>query len=178
MICFLQFFFIKWSSNLFAIKDINNIYPWLGIFNFFNHKNLFRPIWSVTFYKNIPGAEENFTRSNSWIFKHIFQKFSKTAKSNVSLLRYRSWHSPIFLFQNSFCMHIICICNIFNIYVAIKFFFFTQWCFIKLFLIIHVLIRINTFSWQENTMCCTSIFTCIMAMISNFLIIYTFRDLL
>ena len=30
---------------------INNKCPWKCVFNFFNHKNLFRPIWSVNFCK-------------------------------------------------------------------------------------------------------------------------------
>ena len=51
--CFLQFVFVKCSNNIFFIKIINNIRPRHSIFNFFNHKNFFRPIWSVTFCKNI-----------------------------------------------------------------------------------------------------------------------------
>ena len=53
LIYFLQFIFIKSSNNLFSIKIINNICPRRSIFNFFNHKNFFRPIWSITFCKNI-----------------------------------------------------------------------------------------------------------------------------
>ena len=34
--------------------------------------------------------ERNFAGSNLKVFKHILLKFSKTAKSNVSLLRYKS----------------------------------------------------------------------------------------
>ena len=48
MICFFQFFFVQCSNNFFSIKIINNISIWHSIFNFFNHKNFFRPIWNVT----------------------------------------------------------------------------------------------------------------------------------
>ena len=38
-----------------------------------------------------PAAKRNFAGSNSYIFRLIFLKFSKTsAKSNISLLRYKS----------------------------------------------------------------------------------------
>ena len=41
------------SNNFFTIKIVNNICPWHSIFNFFNHKNVFRPNWSTSFTKNI-----------------------------------------------------------------------------------------------------------------------------
>ena len=50
--CF-WFVFVKYSNNFFAIRIINNICPQHSIFNFFNHKNIFRPIWSISFRKNI-----------------------------------------------------------------------------------------------------------------------------
>ena len=53
MICFLKFIFVKRSNNFFSNKIINSLCPRHSIFNFFNHKNYFRPIWSVTFCKNI-----------------------------------------------------------------------------------------------------------------------------
>ena len=53
MISLLQFFFIKCSNNFFTIKIINNICPWNCIFNFTNNKNFFRPVWCVSFSKNI-----------------------------------------------------------------------------------------------------------------------------
>ena len=53
MICFLQFLFIKSSNNFIPVKIINKISPWDSIFNFFNQKMFFKPIWSVTFCKNI-----------------------------------------------------------------------------------------------------------------------------
>ena len=41
-----------------------------------------------------PWAERNFAGSNWYVFKQIFLMFSKTpAKSNVSLLNYKSWYS-------------------------------------------------------------------------------------
>ena len=53
------------------------------------------------------------------------------------------------VFTSSFCTHVICICNILHIQAAITFFFFRQ-CFIKLFLFIHIFVKINTFSKQQN----------------------------
>ena len=53
LICFLKFFFIKSSNKFFSIKIFNSISPQHNIFNFFNHKNFFRPFWSLMFCKNI-----------------------------------------------------------------------------------------------------------------------------
>ena len=50
---FLHFFFAKSSNNSFAVRIVNNVSPRHSIFNFFNHKNFFRPIWSVTFRKKL-----------------------------------------------------------------------------------------------------------------------------
>ena len=52
LICFLQFFFVECTNNFLSIKIINDICPCL-FFHFCNVKNLFRPIWSVTFCKNV-----------------------------------------------------------------------------------------------------------------------------
>ena len=52
LIYLLQFFFIKCSNDFFTITIINNISPWDCILNFFNHKNSFRPIWSIALSKN------------------------------------------------------------------------------------------------------------------------------
>ena len=49
---FLQFFFVKCSNNFFAYRITNNIYPRNSAFIFFNHKNLFRPIWNIVSCKN------------------------------------------------------------------------------------------------------------------------------
>ena len=49
---FFKFFFIPRSKNLLSIKVFCYIYPGPSIFNFFNHKNFFRSIWSATFCKN------------------------------------------------------------------------------------------------------------------------------
>ena len=49
LVCLLLFFFIKRSNNFFTAKITNKICPRYSIFNFFNHKNLSWPIWSVTF---------------------------------------------------------------------------------------------------------------------------------
>ena len=49
LICFLQFFFVKRSSNFFTLEITNKICPRDSIFNFLNHKHFFRPIQSVTF---------------------------------------------------------------------------------------------------------------------------------
>ena len=53
LISLLQVFFIKCSNNFFTIEIINNICPWNCIFNFTNNKNFFRPIWCISFSKNI-----------------------------------------------------------------------------------------------------------------------------
>ena len=53
LICFLQFFFITRSINFFSIKIINNMCLSHSIFNFFNYRNFFRPIRSVTLCKNV-----------------------------------------------------------------------------------------------------------------------------
>ena len=50
---FLQFFFIKISSNWFTIQVTNKISPRNCIFNFNNNKNIFWPILSVSYSKNI-----------------------------------------------------------------------------------------------------------------------------
>ena len=52
MIFIFQFFFTKRSKNLFAIKFSHYMPQWHSIFNFFDHKNFFWPIWSTTFGKN------------------------------------------------------------------------------------------------------------------------------
>ena len=51
LICFLQFFLIKHSNNFFTFKITNNICAWVCVFNFFNHKNFFRPIQNISFSK-------------------------------------------------------------------------------------------------------------------------------
>ena len=61
LISLLQFFSIKCSNNFLTIEIINNICPRNCIFNFFNYKNFFRPIWCVSFSKNI------FVFGNSYI---------------------------------------------------------------------------------------------------------------
>ena len=53
LICPLLFFFIKCSNNFFTIKIINNICPSNCIFNFTTNKKFFRPVWCVSFIKNI-----------------------------------------------------------------------------------------------------------------------------
>ena len=49
----LQLFFIKCSNNLFINEIADNVYPWYSILYFRDHKYFFRPIWSVSFCKNI-----------------------------------------------------------------------------------------------------------------------------
>ena len=53
LISLLYFFFIKCFNDIFTIEIINNICPCNCIFNFFNYKKFFRPIWCVSFSKNI-----------------------------------------------------------------------------------------------------------------------------
>ena len=70
LISLLQLFFIKCSNNFFTIKIINNICPWNCIFNFTNNKNFFRPIWHVSFSKNIFIFRNSYVIINFkfWIF--------------------------------------------------------------------------------------------------------------
>ena len=49
----LIFFFEKLFNNFSNIVDFYYIRPPHSIFSFFNHKTFFRPIWSVTFSKNV-----------------------------------------------------------------------------------------------------------------------------
>ena len=46
---FCNSFFVKRSDNFLSIKVTNNIRPWHCIFNFFNHKKLFRSICKSKF---------------------------------------------------------------------------------------------------------------------------------
>ena len=55
LICFLQFLFVKRSKNFFALEITNTICPRHSVFNFFNHKNICRPIWNIAFFKNAFG---------------------------------------------------------------------------------------------------------------------------
>ena len=48
MICLLQFLFIKCSNNFFTIKITNNICWRNNVFECYNHKNFFGPIWSIS----------------------------------------------------------------------------------------------------------------------------------
>ena len=50
---FFAFLFYKTFQSFFSIKVLCYICLRYSIFNFFCHKNFFRPIWSVTFRKNI-----------------------------------------------------------------------------------------------------------------------------
>ena len=59
LISFKQFFLVKCPINCFTIislffyiKITNNIATRKRIFNFFNHKNFFAPIWNESFAKN------------------------------------------------------------------------------------------------------------------------------
>ena len=65
LISLLQFFFIKCSNNFFAIEIINSICPWNCVFNFFYYKTFFRPVWCVSFSKNI------FVFRNSYIIANF-----------------------------------------------------------------------------------------------------------
>ena len=49
---FFVILFHKSFDNFFTIKIINNICPWHCIFNFFKYNN-FRPVWSISFCKNV-----------------------------------------------------------------------------------------------------------------------------
>ena len=53
LITFLQFFFIKTSSNFLTIQITNSINPTNCIFNFINNNTFFWSIWSISFSKNV-----------------------------------------------------------------------------------------------------------------------------
>ena len=66
-----------------------------------NNSN-FTSVFFKAAYDANPGAEKNFGGSKWQIFKHIFLTSLKTlAKSNVSLLKYKSWYSPQFFISKS-----------------------------------------------------------------------------
>ena len=50
---FFQFFFVKLFKNFFVLKITNYVHVGRSVFNFFNHKNFFRPIWDIAFCKNV-----------------------------------------------------------------------------------------------------------------------------
>ena len=50
---FLQFLLRKHSKNFFIVRITNKVYLQNNVFNFFNYKNFVRPLWSVTFCKNV-----------------------------------------------------------------------------------------------------------------------------
>ena len=51
-ISFFQFFSVmRFTNNFFTIKTTNNICPQNSIFNFYNDKSFFQPIWKVIFCK-------------------------------------------------------------------------------------------------------------------------------
>ena len=53
LIWYLQFILVKRSKIFFSFKMTNNICPRNSVFNFFNDKNFFRPIWNIAFCKNV-----------------------------------------------------------------------------------------------------------------------------
>ena len=46
-------YLIKCSNNFFTVEINTIIWPWYNIFYFFDHKNVFWPIWRGVFFKNI-----------------------------------------------------------------------------------------------------------------------------
>ena len=74
LISLLQFFFIKCSNNFFIIEVINSIFPWNCIFNFTNNKNILRPIWCISFRKNIFLCRNSYEITN-FKFRIFFMNF-------------------------------------------------------------------------------------------------------
>ena len=116
LICFLQLVFVKCFINFFPFKVISNICQRHSIFNFFNHKNFFRPIWSVTFCKSIhifwySNITNNFkfrifiinffTRVNIcvWFCINRFQ-FNCAMICTVIFIYYITWFISIDIFWN------------------------------------------------------------------------------
>ena len=64
----MQFFLIKRSNNFFSIKVLYYICLRHNIFNFFNHKTFFRPMWGRTFCKNISIFQYSYIVTN-YIFR-------------------------------------------------------------------------------------------------------------
>ena len=74
---FLQFFFLTRSNDFFTTKITNNICPRRSFFNFFNHENFLRPIWSVIFCKNIVIFSYSYMLTNRTFRVFIFVFYTK-----------------------------------------------------------------------------------------------------
>ena len=72
LVCFLQFFFVKCSNNFFTFKITDNLALKYSIFNF-DSKTFLKPIWSVTYCKNIFYVDILFFFFMKFIF--FFNKF-------------------------------------------------------------------------------------------------------
>ena len=122
----MQFFFKKRSNNLFFVKITNNICPRRCVFKFCNHKNFFRPIWSVTFCKNV----SIWPYSNNIInFKFRIFIINPFTKSNLCNWFYINrvdfnflWYVLLYIFPLSSNLLIYSFFDIEVIYLWISFF--------------------------------------------------------
>ena len=101
---FLQFSFIKASSDFFTIQVTNNISSRKCIFNFTNNKNIFLPIWSVSFSKNVfifwnPNMIANFEFRIFLI--RIFIVFSIRIRCNANRFHFNASVNCVIVFINN-----------------------------------------------------------------------------
>ena len=101
---FLQFFLVKSSSNFITIQVTNNISARNCIFNFTNNKNVFWPIWSVYFSKNV----FLFWNSNMItkfkfrvFFIKIFILFSIRIIRNINRFHFNNFMSCVIVYINN-----------------------------------------------------------------------------
>ena len=96
---FFQFFFVKCSNNFFPVKIICNICLRHSIFNFFNQKNFFRPIWSVTFCKNvfIFWYSKNITNFKFKIFISLLESICILDVTRIGVILILLWYVLLYL---------------------------------------------------------------------------------
>ena len=101
---FLQFFSVKRSNNSLDFKITNNICPRCNIFNYFHHKNVFRPAWNIVFWKyvfifwysdNIPNSKVRIFIVNFFTRFNVFDL--KSTGSILSVL----WNVLLYLLTTS-----------------------------------------------------------------------------
>ena len=101
---FLQFFFIKASSNWFTIQITNNTSPRNNIFNIANNKNFFGPILSLSFSKNVfvfwySNAITNF--KFRIFFMRMFIVFSISIRCNINWFHFYCPLNYLIVFINN-----------------------------------------------------------------------------
>ena len=103
-----QLFFVKYHKSFFSVSINNNICLRHCIFNYFNYKNFFRPIRSVTFCKNI----FIFWYSNNIIYFNLGFLLSISSLES----RYVFYFTSTCFILNCAMICILFLLNIFSIY--------------------------------------------------------------